>query len=295
MVFNIMRFAVHDGPGIRTTVFLKGCPLECWWCHNPEGQSYQPQPMCFETRCRRCGDCVAACPQHAIEAGEGAPRTDVARCTRCGECLEACWAGVREICGRTVSVGELMAEIERDSVFFDESSGGVTLSGGEPISQPRFTAALLRACRERRVHTAVETCGYADPRVFQAAVADADLVLFDLKLLDPNRHWRYTGVSNERILENLESVARAGRPYAVRIPVVPGFNDGEADAADFAEYLARIQAPAIDLLPYHDAGRAKCGRTGVPDRLAGMPPADPELERFIQPFLAAGLKVRIGG
>jgi pyruvate formate lyase activating enzyme len=295
VVFNIMRFAVHDGPGIRTTVFLKGCPLECWWCHNPEGQAYRPQPFSSSGRCRRCGDCIAACPQHAIEPAAGTPRTDPARCTRCGTCVDACWAGAREICGREMGVGELIPEIQRDSVFFDDSSGGVTLSGGEPISQPRFVAAVLRACRERRIHTTVETCGYADPRIFQAVAREADLLLFDLKLLDGARHRQYTGVSNGRILKNLEWLASSGRPYGVRIPVVPGVNDTDGEAEELARYLSAIRAPAVDLLPYHRAGNGKYGRAGLPYRLDVCQPVPGRLDRFAEPLRAAGLNVRIGG
>ncbi len=242
MVYDIMRFAIHDGPGIRTAVFFKGCPLDCSWCHNPESQGYQPRPVYLEERCRHCGDCVAICPQDAIQSVDGSPSTDLARCTRCGTCVEQCGAGAREICGRRVAVDELISEIERDVVFFDDSHGGVTLSGGEPLAQPGFAAALLLACRKRRIHTAMETCGFAHPLIFQTVAHEADLVLFDLKLLDRDRHRRYTGVFNDSILRNLEALAATRRRFVVRIPVIPGVNDSHHDAAGFARYLSRIHA-----------------------------------------------------
>jgi pyruvate formate lyase activating enzyme len=292
VVYNVMRFAVHDGPGIRTIVFFKGCPLDCWWCHNPEGQSGRPQPRYFEERCRHCGECVAVCPQAAI-ATPGA--TDLARCTRCGMCMEQCCAAAREICGRQVGVAELVAEIERDVVFFDDSGGGVTLSGGEPLAQPRFALTLLRACRERRIHTTVETCGLAHPLIFQTVVQEAALVLFDLKLLDRGRHRHYTGVFNDSILRNLETLAARSERFVVRIPVVPGVNDSDQDAAGFARHLSRLQVPAVELLPYHRIGTEKYRRLGMPLRFVSEPPAMERIERFAQPLRRAGLSVRIGG
>jgi pyruvate formate lyase activating enzyme len=296
VVFNVMRFALHDGPGIRTTVFLKGCPLDCWWCHNPESQSYTRQPMYLEERCRHCGECIEICPQRAITDDAGSPRTDLALCTRCGTCVENCAAGAREICGRSVTVSALVSEIERDVVFFDDSGGGVTLSGGEPMTQSRFVAALLGACRERRIHTTIETCGYAEPATFLALARVADLVLFDLKILDREKHRRYAGVPNDRILANLESLADCGRPPVVRIPVVPGINDSADDARAFAAYLSRIRPARVDLLPYHRIGSDKFRRLGLPCRLEGVPEAPPErIEEFAAPLRQAGFTVRIGG
>ncbi len=296
VVFNIMRFAVHDGPGIRTTVFFKGCPLDCWWCHNPEGQQYQAEPMYFEERCRHCGGCVEICPEQAVYSVNGTVHTDRARCLRCGTCVEACAAAAREICGRTVSVEELVAEIEKDVVFFDDSHGGVTLSGGEPMAQPRFAIAVLRACRERRIHTTVETCGFAHPLIFKTVAENADLVLFDLKVLDRGKHRQYTGVFNDQILSNFEAMVAGGRPLVVRIPVVPGVNDSEEDACQFARFLARSTVSRVDLLPYHRIGSDKYRRLGVPGRLGDLSqPSPEELERFARPLREAGLSVRIGG
>jgi pyruvate formate lyase activating enzyme len=296
VVFNVMRFAVHDGPGIRTTVFFKGCPLECRWCHNPESHQHRPEPMYFEERCRHCGTCARICPHGAVSVSNGEVRTNRERCERCGTCLDACAADAREICGRSVGVNELVSEIERDVVFFDDSNGGVTLSGGEPLAQPRFAAALLRACRERGISTVVETCGFAHPDVFRAVTELAGLVLFDLKMLNRQEHRHYTGVFNDSILLNLESAAAGGRPPVVRIPVIPGINDSDDHSHKFAAYLAGLKIPRVDLLPYHRIGSDKYRRLDRPcpmDDVAA--PGGDMLEHFARPMRDAGIEVTIGG
>ena len=295
VVFNIMRFSTQDGPGIRTTVFFKGCPLSCWWCQNPESQRLQPELLYLEERCRHCGDCVTACPQHAIEQVDGAVRTS-ALCRRCGQCTEACQVEARQIAGRRLTVGELVAEIERDLVFFEESGGGVTLSGGEPLAQPRFVSALLGACRERGIGTVIDTCGYAPSTVFLDLALAADLVLFDLKLMDAVRHKQYTGVSNQRILGNLEALVSRGRPVTVRIPVMPGINDTTDEIGQFATYLAELPASQVELLPYNDIGAGKYKRLGLAYRLPDVPrPTSEDLAHFRDALARAGLNVRVRG
>jgi pyruvate formate lyase activating enzyme len=289
-----MRYTTHDGPGIRTTVFFKGCPLACWWCHNPESQAPRPSPLYFAERCRHCGDCVAACPEHAIEEADGALRTRET-CRRCGACADACQAEARQLAGRTVSLEGLLAEIERDLIFFEESGGGVTLSGGEPMAQPRFVRALLVACRERGIHTAIETCGYAHAGVFSAIAPLAGLLLFDLKLVDSGRHKQYTGVENRLILANLARAASSGVTVKVRIPVVPGVNDRAADIAQFAACLADLRLRQVELLPYHRTGTEKYRRLGWNYRLpATLEPAPADMERFAAALSSAGLRVEIG-
>ncbi len=296
IIFDIMRFATHDGPGIRTTVFFKGCPLACAWCHNPEGQRYQPDLLYFEDRCRRCGDCVLACPQQAIERVDGTPHTVAAKCQRCGTCTEVCLAEARRIAGRRISIKELIGEIEKDLVFFEESGGGVTLSGGEPVSQPRFVSALLGVLRERGIRTVIETCGFAPSDVFLDVALVASRVLFDLKLVDDGLHRRYTGVSNARICANLEALAARGRAVAVRIPVVPGINDGDEEIERFAGYLSRVEVREVELLPYHRIGAEKYRRLGIAYELKDTPqPAAEDLERFAGVLKGRGLAVRIGG
>jgi pyruvate formate lyase activating enzyme len=294
LIFDVMRFATHDGPGIRTVVFFKGCPLACAWCHNPESQDYQPDVLYYPDRCRHCGECAQNCPESAIEFREGMPFTTDA-CTRCGHCTEFCVAEARRIAGRRVTLSELLREIERDLVFLEESHGGVTLSGGEPVSQPRFAAALLRACRERGLRTALETSGFAPPESFLEVAPLADLVLFDLKLMDPGRHREFAGTWNARIHQNLEALIALGGAVTVRIPVVPGVNDTADELMRMTRYLGRIRPKKIELLPYHAAGSGKYGRLGWTYRLAGTPEPTPEdMNRFAAAFVQDGLDVHIG-
>jgi pyruvate formate lyase activating enzyme len=293
VVFNIMRYSTEDGPGIRTTVFFKGCPLSCWWCHNPESRSFQPELLYFEERCRHCGDCLAACPQHAIEQVEGTLRT-TALCRRCGHCTEVCQAEARQIAGQRLTIGEIVTEIEKDLIFFEESGGGVTLSGGEPLAQPRFVSALLRACRDRGIRTAMETCGYASSGVFLDVALLADLVLFDLKLMDPVKHKQYTGVSNRRILGNLGELVARGRAVTVRIPVMPGINDTDDEIGQFARRLAELHVSRVELLPYDNIGAGKYKRLGLTYRLGDATrPTAADLARFRDALARAGLNVRV--
>lgn len=295
LVFHIMRFSLHDGPGIRTTVFLKGCPLSCWWCHNPESQSFEPSLMYFEDRCRRCGDCLAVCPSSAINYSDGRIGRPIT-CQACGACVEACVAGARELAGRRMAVSEVVREVERDVIFFDESGGGVTFSGGEPLSQPRFTEALLEACRARRIHSALDTCGLAEPDLLLRVSAKADLVLYDLKLLDTARHASYTGVPNALILGNLEALVAAGRPVRVRFPLIPGVNDGAEEIAELMQLLARLGLRHLDLLPYHRIGIDKYRRLGMPARLGDQPsPSAAQISQIAGQFEQHGFAVKIGG
>jgi pyruvate formate lyase activating enzyme len=295
VVFNIMRFALHDGPGIRTTVFLKGCPLSCWWCHNPESQEFQPSPMYFANRCRLCYDCLAACSNGAIRFEDGGQVTSP-ECTRCGDCAEACVAGARQLAGRRVTVSEVLAECERDVVFFDESGGGVTVSGGEPLSQPNFTEALLAGCRERGIHTALDTCGFADREVALRVSRYADLVLYDLKLLDSAAHRKYTGVPSEPILANLAALTEAGRNLIVRVPLIPGVNDAPASVEALAAFVWQLGLRRIDLLPYHKIGTDKYGRLGRAHPLGDVePPAELDVNRIAKDLASRGFAIGIGG
>ncbi len=296
LIFDVLRFATEDGPGIRTTVFFKGCPLACAWCHNPESQGYGKDVMYFEERCRGCGDCAAVCPEHAIGMDGSAPRTDLGLCQRCGFCLDYCQADARRIAGKRIALSELVSEIERDTVFFEESGGGVTLSGGEPASQPRFVLALLRACRARAIHTALETSGFLLRETFLEIAMEANAVMFDLKLMDEDLHRRYTGVANTRIRENLEALVRAGRKPIVRIPVVPGVNDGAVEARRFARYLADLGISEIELLLYHRNGSEKYRRLGSAYSLAETPEARLEhTARLAAALEREGLFARIRG
>ena len=295
LVLNIMRFSVHDGPGIRTTVFLKGCPLDCAWCHNPESQGFRPTLLYFEERCRLCGDCRAACPNGAI-AVEGRIRTLREVCRGCGMCVEACAAGAREIAGRRMTLAEVLAEVGKDTVFFDESGGGVTLSGGEPLAQPRFSEALLAACRGRGIHTVLDTCGFAARETLLRVAAQADLVLYDLKMLDSARHAAQTGVSNIQILGNLEALMETGCDVVARFPLIPTVNDDPAEVAGLAAWLARAGLKRLDVLPYHRIGRDKYRRLGASYKLEGLwEPSAAEVEAIAGRFRREGLAVKVGG
>ena len=295
MVFNIMRFALHDGPGIRTTVFLKGCPLNCWWCHNPESQEFQPSPVYFADRCRLCHDCLEACSRGAIRF-EGGGQVTSPDCTLCGDCAEACVAGARQLAGKRVTASEVLAECERDVVFFDESGGGVTVSGGEPLSQPNFTEALLAGCRELGIHTALDTCGFADREVALRVSRYADVVLYDLKLLDSASHRKYTGVPSEPILANLAALTEAGRNLIVRFPLIPGVNDAPGRVEALADFVWQLGLRRIDLLPYHKIGADKYGRLGRPRQLGDIePPQAAAVSRIAKDLASRGFAIGIGG
>ncbi len=264
LVFDIRRYAVHDGPGIRTTVFLKGCPLNCWWCHNPESQSPDPEIMYREARCAHCGQCLSACPQNAIAWQHDAPITNPARCTRCGACAQLCPTQARELTGECMSVEHVMRLVRRDIQFYDESGGGVTLSGGEPLYQSEFTAALLRACKKEEIHTALDTSGFAAWQILDDIRSDVDCFLYDIKLLDDARHIQYTGVSNQIILENLHRLAQRGHAIILRLPLIPGITDGEENIQAVAQLARSLPTVLrVDLLPYHDAARLKYQRLGI--------------------------------
>jgi len=290
-----MRFAVHDGPGIRTAVFFKGCPLSCWWCHNPEGQSFEPEVLYSRDRCILCGDCAAACPHHAIQR-TGRRMTVNRDCRHCATCVEACVAGARSVAGRRMTAPEIVQEIERDVVFFEESGGGVTFSGGEPFGQPELLEALLHACRERRIHTTIETCGAADRLSVLRIGGLADLILYDLKILDPERHREYTGAPNRSIVENLQALAAAGRPVIVRMPVVPGINDGAAEVRAACDHLAKLHLTRVELLPYHRAGTEKYRRLGREYLLEQtVAPTSGAMAAIAAEMEAAGIPVKIAG
>lgn len=295
LIFLIERFAIHDGPGIRVAVFLKGCPLRCSWCHSPESQSPEPELLLKADRCLVCGTCVPFCGHEAIiESGEGY-ETDRGRCEACGDCIDACPSGARVIAGRSFTVSQLLAEIEKDRVFFERSGGGVTFSGGEPLTQPVFLRAAIDACKAAGIHTAVETSGFGSETAIEAA-ARADLVLFDLKLFDEARHRQHTGVSNQIILRNFAWLAGRHQNIRVRIPVVPDVNDDAENLGAIGAFARAHRVTHIDLLPYHTAGIAKYERLGRRYELSHLhaPPAD-ALAPARHQLESLGLKVRLGG
>lgn len=297
LVSNIQKYSLHDGPGIRTTVFLKGCPLNCSWCHNPESISRQSEIMVAENRCLRCGECRVACPHgsEAAEAGALPPRME--HCDWCGACVEACPTGGRRIIGQEQSVGELLEVIEQDRIYYEDSGGGVTFSGGEPLLQFEFLREMLLACRERRVPTVVDTCGFAPEEDLLEIARLAGLFLYDLKLMDDAKHRRYTGVSNARILSNLQALGARHEQLWIRVPIIPGVNDGEDELGAIARFAAGIpHVRQVNLLPYHRTGLPKARRLGRSNELADLePPSAESMSRAADIFSSFGLLARIGG
>ncbi len=297
IVFNIQRFSLHDGPGIRTTVFLKGCPLHCLWCHNPEGLSPYPEILLSPQRCIACGECVEACPQELPVPGKPLCAHDLDRCQVCGACADACPAEARQVAGRTMTVDEVMAEIVRDRVFFDESGGGATFSGGEPLTQSGFLRRLLQACREEGIHSVVDTSGVA-PWEALASIADlVDLFLYDLKILDDRLHRQLTGASNLTILENLQRLGERGRRIWIRLPVIPGMNDGLENLEATVRLAAGIPGvERICLLPFHPLGEDKRRRMGSIQALQGVErPSDERMQQLLRRVESLGLQASLGG
>jgi pyruvate formate lyase activating enzyme len=298
-IFDIKRFAVHDGPGIRTTVFLKGCPLHCLWCHNPEGIASGPELMVRSSRCSRCYSCIEVCPPNAIAKGpaNGPVVVDRSKCDLCGKCVEACMYEALQLVGRETTVAEVVAEVEKDRIFYDQSGGGATISGGEPLSQLRFTARILAELRHRRIHAALDTSGFAPWDTLWSAARLADLVLFDLKLIDSEAHAARTGVPNDAILENLSRLARSGRPVVVRIPLAAGVNDGRDNIRRTIEFLKPLPGvERVDLLRYHQGGREKyrnLGRSGEFEIYE--PPLPARMEEIRRAFSDGGFAVTSGG
>jgi len=297
IIFDIKKYSVHDGPGIRTTVFFKGCPLRCWWCHNPEGQDSKPELVYRKTRCTGCGECVKSCPQSAIQQAARCMNLNRDRCVVCGECSQACPSDALSIAGRRITVRDVLEEIEKDEAFYDESGGGVTLSGGEPLLQPDFLNALLVKCRERGIHTTVDTCGFAQYKIISSIRENVDLFLYDVKIMDDKKHMKYTGGSNRQILRNLSKLSKSGSAIVISFPVIPGINDDDENVTRTAEFIRSL--PSIDhinLLPYHRAGIEKYRSLGKPYRLENIrSPSDQEIKLVKQKMEAFGIRVGIGG
>ena len=290
VVFNIQKFSVNDGPGIRTVVFLKGCPLRCRWCANPESQSARVQILWDGEKCLRCGHCVSLCPHGALRTEDGAVRPVPENCAGCLRCVGECPGRALQAEGEQKTVEEVARVCMQDMPFYEESGGGVTLSGGEALMQPEFSIALLRALRERGVHTAVETTGYAAPEVFRAVAEQADLLLFDIKHWDGERHRQGTGVTNELPLANMKLAIRMGKDVLPRLPVIPGFNDSLEDVKGFALRLREVGASRVQLLPFHQFGQRKYEMLGRPYELSHVAQLHPEdLEDYRHAFLAEGI------
>jgi pyruvate formate lyase activating enzyme len=297
ILFDLRKFSIHDGPGIRTAVFFKGCPLRCAWCHNPESQSSRAELILHPNRCIACLACAQVCPHGAVQQQDEQLYTDRQKCQVCGECMRACYADGRQIVGRRYTVDEVMAIIERDRAFYTQSGGGVTFTGGEPLQQIAFLKALLQAAKAGGLHTAVDTCGYATWEKLLSITPWVDLFLYDLKLIDDARHRRYTGVSNRRILQNLRRLCAMGKQVIVRIPVIPGVNDDPQNLVAAGQFLSSLPGlQRVDLLAYHPSAEQKYDRLGKPYPLAGLTsPSQECMQDIATLFNQAGLQVVIGG
>ena len=298
LVFDIKRFAINDGPGIRVTIFLKGCPLACRWCHNPESISPGVQKMYSKNKCIGCGECVSICPIQACELTPGGIVTDDSICLRCGQCAEVCPALATEMSGRYESIAELLKVIENERPFFDQSGGGVTFSGGEPLLYPDFLIRILDACGRLNIHRTIDTAGLAKTRTLLEVAKRTDLFLYDLKLMDSEKHKQWTGVGNRRILQNLEELAKTGADIQIRIPLINGVNSDEQNIKATAEFIAALSGPrkSVSLLPYHNVAGGKAAKLGQeydPGTMAE--PGEEELIRIIDQFAAFGLSASVGG
>ena len=279
-IFNKQKYNMYDGPGVRTLVFFKGCPLRCKWCSNPEGLERKYQIMFKPTTCVSCGSCVPVCPQkiHSISSsGEHIIDRSI-DCVGCGQCVEACIPDALKIAGEQVPISELLEYVEQDRAFYDQSGGGVTLGGGEVTSQPEAAINLLQACKQEGLHTAIETCGYTKKETILRFAEYVDLFLFDLKHIDPDRHFELTGVRNEMILENLEELIMKRNHVKVRMPMLKGINDSEAEIRGVIEFLKPFREfknfEGIDLLPYHKLGVNKYVQLGMDYPIEGDPSLD---------------------
>lgn len=300
LVFDIKRYAINDGPGIRITIFMKGCPLSCVWCHNPEGLSSRKEKLYTKKKCIGCQICVKACPEQALTLTPDGVVTDRTLCTLCGTCAEVCPALAMEISGTKYSTDALMKEIEKETVFMDRSEGGVTFCGGEPLLHPEPLLELLRRCGEQGIHRAVDTTLFARPEVVREVMDNCELFLVDLKQMDSAKHKHFCGVPNEPILANLRMIAEAGHDFYLRIPLIEGVNADEENITRSAEFLASLpwKHRTVNLLLYHDIGKGKHEKLGTiynPGHCAFATPSDETVERCRGIFANYGIETAIGG
>lgn len=299
-ITNIQKFSIHDGDGIRTSVFFKGCPLKCEWCHNPETQRFDREMQFDSGKCVGCGACAKVCPSHALAMKDGKPVLNKENCTLCGKCENFCPAGLREIIGREYTVKELVKELLKDQMFYEESGGGVTLSGGEVMAMDTdYILAVSKELKRQDINLTIDTCGYAPYEKFQAILPYVDTFLYDVKVMDPELHRQYMGVDNKLILENLMRLSEDGARIYIRIPTIKEVNGNEKNMKETIAFLKRhdIHPPQINLLPYHDTGSGKYPKLDMEYKGTDLhAPEKAEMEEFVRLFQEAGFaNTKIGG
>ena len=298
LIFDIKRYAINDGPGIRITIFLKGCPLSCDWCHNPESQSSGVQKMYTGSKCIGCGECVKACEQQACTLTPNGIVTDPDACILCGKCAEVCPTKATEMSGEPLTVEEIMAKIEKERAFFQQSNGGVTFSGGEPLMHSDFLIKLLDVCGEKGIHRVVDTTGFAKSSTLLEVAKRTDHFLYDLKMMDDIKHKKYTGVSNKKILENLKILAETGASINIRIPLIKGVNDDDENIEQTAAFVKSLagEKKSVNLLPYHNIASAKYKKLDMEFSDKEMSEPSVEIQKqIVRKFEAHGLNAVIGG
>ncbi|MEG1544110.1 MAG: glycyl-radical enzyme activating protein [Tannerellaceae bacterium] len=300
LIFDIKRYAINDGPGIRITLFMKGCPLSCVWCHNPEGILSRKERLYTRKKCIGCQSCVEACQQHALSLTKEGIICDESRCILCGTCTEVCPTLAMEMSGREYTVDALIEEIVKETAFMDRSSGGVTFCGGEPLLHPELLLELLKRCGKLGIHRVVDTSLFAKPTLVEEVARHTELFLIDLKLMDSAKHKLYCGVPNERILGNLRQLAASGADFFIRIPLIEGVNADEENLTASACFLSSLQwqRKVVNLLPYHDIGKNKHEKLHSqynPNGILMLPPTEATQQQAIAIFAAYGIKAVIGG
>jgi pyruvate formate lyase activating enzyme len=298
LIFDIRRYSINDGPGIRITIFMKGCPLKCAWCHNPESQSPQVQKLYTASKCIGAQDCIEVCPEDALTLTPEGIITDSEKCTLCGLCAEACPSKAIEMSGKLYNTKELLAIIERERIHFEHSGGGVTFSGGEPLMHPEFLIEMLDACGERGLHRAVDTCGFVSSEILIEVAKRTDLFLYDLKLMNPAQHKRWTGVDNQLILNNLKSLSETHAKINIRIPLIKNVNANIEELTKMAQFIYDLpgEKPQVNILPYHNIASGKYNKLEMKYNEQNMvAPSEVDILQSVAIFNRFGIEAEVGG